>query len=88
MNDKLSRQNFKKKLDEQYSWPALYMFKFIVSKGRESEVAALFPSNEVSTKLSKNGNYISVTAKVMMRSSDEIIRIYEEAYKIEGVISL
>ena len=64
------------------------MFKFIVSKGRESEVAALFPSNEVSTKLSKNGNYISVTAKVMMRSSDEIIRIYEEAYKIEGVISL
>jgi uncharacterized protein len=88
MSDNLSRQNFKEKLDDQYSWPALYMFKFIVNKGKESEVVALFPFNEVTTKLSKNGNYISVTAKVMMGSSDEIIRIYEEAYKIEGVISL
>lgn len=88
MSDKLSPQDFKQKLDEQYSWPSLYMFKFIVSKGKETEVMNLFPFNEVSTKSSKNGNYISVTAKVMMGSSDDIIKIYEEAYKIEGVISL
>lgn len=88
MSDKLSPQDFKQKLDEQYSWPSLYMFKFIVPKGRETEVMDLFPYNELSTKSSKNGNYISVTAKVMMGSSDDIIKIYEEAYKIEGVISL
>ena len=88
MKEDKSRINFKEKLDDQYSWPSLYMFKFIVPKGKEDEVIVLFPSNEVSTKESKNGNYISVTAKVMMSSSEDIVRIYEEAYKIEGVISL
>ncbi len=87
MNKKLDLASLKEQLD-QTDFPNLYMFKFIVNKGKESEVAALFPSNEVTMKLSKNGNYISVTAKVMMPSSNEIIRIYEEAYKIEGVISL
>lgn len=88
MSDELSRENFKEKLDSQYSWPSLYMFKFIVPKGKEVKVLHLFPYNEVTTKESKNGNYVSVTAKVMMGSSEDIIKIYEEAYKIEGVISL
>ena len=88
MSDELSRENFKEKLDSQYSWPSLYMFKFIVARGKEDKVLRLFPYNEVTTKQSKNGNYISITAKVMMGSSEDIIKIYEEAYKIEGVISL
>jgi len=88
MKNSQSTINFKEKLEEQYSWPALYMFKFIVPKGQEEKVKLLFPSNEVTMKASKQGNYISVTAKVMAGSSDEIIRIYEEAYLIEGIISL
>lgn len=88
MSDELSQKNLKEKLDQQYSWPSLYMFKFIVAKGEEDKVLHLFPQNDVAVKESKNGNYVSVTAKVMMCSSDDIIKIYEEAYKIEGVISL
>jgi uncharacterized protein len=79
---------FKEKLDSQHVWPSLYMFKFIVPKGIEQKILSLFPRNELTIKKSKKGNYISLTAKVMIGSSDEIIRIYKEAYKIEGVIAL
>ncbi len=81
-------EDFKEKLDNQHVWPSLYMFKFIVTKGNEQEVLSLFPKNELSCKSSKKGNYTSITAKVMMGSSDDVIRIYKEAYKIEGVIAL
>ncbi|CAN5436167.1 DUF493 family protein [soil metagenome] len=88
MENQNSFEDFKEKLDSQHVWPSLYMFKFIVPKGTEQEIQSLFPRNELTLKKSKQGNYISLTAKVMMGSSDEIIRIYREAYKIEGVIAL
>lgn len=82
------KAEFKEKLDQQHSWPSLYMFKFIVPREKEHQIQTLFPYNELSTKESAGGKYVSVTAKVMMGSSDDVIRIYEEAYKVEGVISL
>lgn len=88
MKNKASTSEFKEKLDQQHSWPSLYMFKFIVPRQKEGEIQVLFPYNELTTKESAGGKYVSVTAKVMMGSSDEVIRIYEEAYKVEGVISL
>ncbi|MFA0961606.1 DUF493 family protein [Roseivirga sp. BDSF3-8] len=85
---KFDFDSFQQKLDDQFSWPTLYMFKFIVPAGKEGEVEALFPKNESTNKPSKNGNYISVTTKAMMPSSDEVIRIYKEATGIEGLIAL
>ncbi len=79
---------FKEKLDSQHRWPSLYMFKFIVPKGQENSIIDLFPKNEVKTKASKRGNYISVTSQVMMGSSDDVIKIYQDAHKVEGVIAL
>lgn len=80
--------SFKEKLDSQTSFPSLYMFKFIVPKGKESEVALLLPNNEMKLKVSSKGAYVSATIKAMMPSSDSIIDVYERASKIEGVISL
>ena len=80
--------DFKKKLEEQHSFPSIYMFKFIVPAGKEQEVRDILPNGEISSKASKNGSYISVTAQLMMVTSDEVIRIYEEAHKIEGLIAL
>ncbi len=88
MEDKKNLENFKEKLDSQHVWPSLYMFKFIVPKGTEHEIISLFPRNELTSKSSKEGNYTSLTAKVMIGSSDEVIRIYQEANKIEGIIAL
>lgn len=79
---------FKEKLEYQHSFPALYMFKFIVPSGKESKIAALLPNNEMKLKSSSKGNYVSATIKAMMPDSQSIIDVYENAAKIEGVISL
>lgn len=81
-------QSFKEKLDNIHAWPSLYMFKFIVPVGKEEEIEQLFPKNEVKTKHSRQGNYISLTAKLMINSSEEVINIYKKANEVQGVIAL
>ena len=81
-------QAFKDQLDLEHEWPSLYMFKFIVPKGGEAQIEALFTPDQISSKLSKRGNYVSVTAKLTMQSSEEVIAIYQAAYQIEGIIAL
>ena len=80
--------HFKEKLDQHYAWPALYTFKFIVPKGKEEQVKALFPHHETSEKQSKNGNYSSITIRMMANSSHAVIEVYQAASTIEGIIAL
>lgn len=80
--------SLKEKLDEQYSWPMLYMFKFIVPEGKQEKVVSMFKTHELSTRKSKHGNYVSLTAQIFMRSSQEVIDIYKKASSIEGLIAL
>lgn len=88
MNNQESIESFREKLEQEYEWPALYIYKFIVPSEKIGEVKALFPMHEVSEKASSNGNYISLTARVMAESSQSIINVYLEANKIEGLIAL
>lgn len=88
MKSKFDKASFKEKLESSGEFPMLYMFKFIVPKGKEIEVGALFPKNEIALKPSSGGKYISATIQAMMDSADQIIGIYEQASEIEGVISL
>ncbi len=83
-----SIESFREKLDNEYNWPALYTFKFIVPSDKSGEIKKLFQNHDVIEKASSNGNYISVTSKVMAQSSDYIIDIYIKASKVDGVISL
>lgn len=86
--DKEWINNFKAKLDEHYSWPSVYTFKFIVPIGKESELKNLFPLHTSTDKLSTQGNYISVTFNMMMPSGEAVIQVYERAADIQGLISL
>ncbi|SNS11846.1 hypothetical protein SAMN06295967_103257 [Belliella buryatensis] len=88
MKNTFDKQAFKEKLEAQMNFPALYMFKFIVQAGKENEVAALLPNNEMKLKSSSKGTYVSATIKAMMGSSEAVLDVYERAAKIEGVISL
>lgn len=80
--------SFREKLDKHYAWPALYIYKFIVPTGQEENIKKLFPLNHATEKLSKQGNYTSVTVQAMMHSSDAVIEIYVKASKIEGIVAL
>lgn len=75
-------------LDAVHSWPSSYLFKFVIPEQRKSELMALMPTGLVQEKWSKNRNYVSVTLKTRMNSSDEVIHVYERAAQIEGLIAL
>jgi putative lipoic acid-binding regulatory protein len=81
-------KSLREKLDQHYAWPALYIFKFIVPKGKADEVKQLFPFHTVTEKVSKNGNYTSLTIQMMAPSSDTVIEVYLKTSEIEGLIAL
>lgn len=80
--------SFREKLNQHYKWPTVFMFKFIVPSGKEPEVKALFLPEQVTEKLSANGKYTSVTVQLKMSSAEDVIAIYQQATKIEGLIAL
>jgi putative lipoic acid-binding regulatory protein len=82
----------KASLEETTSFPAQYMYKFIVPTDEEKtqEVKNLFNhlGAVIETKHSKGGKYTSVSIVVSMSSADAVIEKYKEASTIEGIISL
>lgn len=84
-------RNLEVKLEEHHKFPSTYMFKFIVpnSVKSQAQAEALFSDKAViTTRESKTGKYISVTAKEIIFRSAEVIIVYRSAEKIEGLISL
>ena len=90
------RESFYKKLktqlDETTKFPSDYLYKFIVSAegNRVEEVQSIFDNKGavINTKKSKTGKYISVSIVMKLARSDEVIKYYREAEKVEGIISL
>lgn len=83
--------NLKNKIEDQFEFPHLYLFKFIIpSDNKKLALAeALFGAEaQITTRQSKNNKYISISAKEVMISPDEIIAVYKKAAKIEGIMSL
>lgn len=76
------------KLDEYYQWPCRFMFKFIVPLEKTDELTAFFAARPFTTRSSKNGRFVSFTAELEMQSSGEVIALYREAGKIEGIMAL
>jgi putative lipoic acid-binding regulatory protein len=85
-------KRLKAQLEQDVSWPSLYLYKFIVpSKGNGlEEVTHLFNDMGavISTKSSRNGKYTSISIKVQMSSPDQVIKKYKEVSRVEGIISL
>tara|TARA_Y100000766_G_C18835932_1_gene570426 strand:- start:657 stop:920 length:264 start_codon:yes stop_codon:yes gene_type:complete len=76
---------------EQTDFPQVYFFKFIVPNKNDNvaRVSALYSSDtQVKMKPSSSGKFISMSAKQVMLSADEIIGIYKKASAIDGIISL
>ena len=88
MADQSQPERFKKQLADHYSFPASYLFKFIVPEAEKEEFEKLFPDINFELKNSKTGKYISFSSKIVVNSSEEIIEIYTRAYTINGIISL
>ena len=81
-------ESFKKTLEQEYDFPVLFSFKFIILTQEKDKILSLIPTAKIKEKLSKNGKYTSVTLTEVMKNSSEILYIYDRASKIKGVISL
>lgn len=85
--DKLKTQ-----LTDTSTWPATYLYKFIipVSLEKTTEIEKVFDGTDAvfTTRESSKGKYSSISIKVTMESPEEVIEKYKEVSKVEGVISL
>ncbi len=79
---------FKILLDEQMDWPGHYTFKFVVKTERKTELLDLLSDHSINEKESKNGAYTSITSRKLVSSSDDVVAVYQEVSKIEGIMSL
>jgi uncharacterized protein len=76
-------------LDQNYDWPDYYQFKFIVKVADRAKIEMYFRENDqIDMKPSKNGNYLSISVKRLISHSQEVLAVYSEVSKIEGVITL
>lgn len=81
-------EQFKKKLEANHDFPCIYMFKFIVPISKKEALLNLLPKATINIKRSASNKFVSVTFSVEMESSDKVINIYNQAYQIEGIISI
>ena len=82
--------NLRTQLDLE-EWPNVYMFKFIIPNSSEKIALTmeLFnDSSNISMHESSSGKFVSITAKELMLDVDSIIKKYEEATKIKGLMAL
>ena len=82
----------KAELEKSNTWPAIYLFKFIVptdnDKIKQVELAFDGLGAVIKTTQSKTGKFTSVSIDVQMESPQNVIDKYIEVSTIEGIISL
>lgn len=88
MFDAESVESFRSTLDAYYSWPASFPFKFIVPIEQANQVIELLDDPNLTSRPSTNGRYRAFSLEKNMRSSEEIIAIYEKMERIPGIISI
>jgi hypothetical protein len=83
--------NLKDKLEKEFNWPSVYMFKFIVPSDNQkiALVEKEFGSEAIiNVRESSGGKFTSITIKELMLSPDEVIKRYQKLDGIEGIMSL
>ena len=82
----------KSELEESTTWPAVYLYKFIVPTNATNVNLVENTFNnmgaDIKTHSSKTGKYTSISINVTMQDADKVIEKYQELSTIEGIISL
>ena len=85
-------QSLKEKLEATHDFPEDYLFKFIITndQAKLTEIYRVFDGvqHTLSNRDSKNGKYTSLNINAFVLDADQVVRIYQEVAKIEGVMML
>jgi hypothetical protein len=91
-NDSGQHQKFLELLDFQYSWPDYYLFRFVVqTSGEESfmDLLAMVKGVEkIAINASKTGKFKSISFRVLITNSKEVISIYTHFQNLPGTIRI
>ncbi len=79
---------FKLLLDQTYTWPTQYVFKFIIKESELALAQQVFQEEELVLKGSATGKYVSISITKDVHSSDDVILMYKRAVLIPGVMGL
>jgi len=85
-------ERLKTELDNSNTWPAEYLFKFIVPTD-DQKIEAVKNAFDcmgavIKTTQSKTAKFTSLSVDVQMKSAQEIVDKYIEVSTIEGIVSL
>lgn len=84
----MDTEKFRILLEESYQWPDYYEFKFIIKTDDKHLILGKLVGFTINETPSKKGNYTSVSARKLMKSTDEVLEIYNIMSTVKGVISL
>lgn len=85
-------KRLKAQLADDTSWPADYLYKFIVptDDAKIKQIEEIFDNTGavIQSKQSKNGTYTSLSVTVNLEGPEAVIEKYKQVGAVEGVISL
>ena len=85
-------ERLKVELDNSNTWPAEYLYKFIVPTVDDNvervENAFNCMGAIIKTTKSKTGKFTSISVDVTMKNAQEIVDKYQEVGTIKGIVSL
>ncbi|MCT4611799.1 MAG: DUF493 domain-containing protein [Clostridia bacterium] len=89
MENKFDMAKFKELLDNNHEFPCKYCFKFVAKQDVLADLKErLGTEGEISEKVSAKGNFTSVTLRKNVKSSDDVVAVYESIQGLEGVMTL
>jgi uncharacterized protein len=86
MNSDESVEKFRALLDENYNWPDYYEFKFIVRMSDKDGIVANLQGFSILETPSKKGNYVSISARKLMKSTQEVLDVYQLMGTLKGIM--
>ncbi|KFF21532.1 DUF493 family protein [Chryseobacterium sp. JM1] len=84
--------SLKEKLEGHHDFPEDYLFKFIIptDQAKLTEIYRVFDGIKftLGNRESKNGKYTACNINAFVLDADQVVNIYKDVAKIEGVILL
>ncbi len=81
-------QKFLELLEQNHQWPDYYTFKFIVKTEHQEQLLALLVGHDVQLRPSGKGTYVSVTSRVLITATEQVLEVYRTVLVVPGVVSL
>ncbi len=81
-------ERLRKLLEAQHTEPFVYVFKFVMPLESMEGFSKLLPGIEMTSRLSSNSRYVSLTFEIEFENAHGVIEIYERVKSVPGLLSL